>query len=73
VLEVCLNGDVACEAKEVDVYANCFVKRDRPLGSIETVSHKQERIMRFNHIPLIFSRGFFGKAPNNQIDGIASS
>jgi len=37
-VEVCYNGDFIQEAKKVDTYANCFVKRDRPSGSIEAIT-----------------------------------
>ncbi len=33
-LEVCHNGAFVQEARRVDTYANCFVKRDRPSSSI---------------------------------------
>lgn len=37
-VEVCHNGEFIQEAKKVDTYANCFVKRDRPSGSIEEIT-----------------------------------
>jgi putative transposase len=36
VVEVCHKDYFPSEAKKVDTYANCFVKRDRPSGSIQT-------------------------------------
>jgi hypothetical protein len=40
-IEVCHNGGFVQEAKRVDTYANCFVKRDRPSHSIKEVSKEQ--------------------------------
>lgn len=37
IIEVCHNGQFFQEAKLVDSYANCFVKRDRPSSSIKEV------------------------------------
>jgi transposase InsO family protein len=36
-IEVCHNNQFVQEAKLVDTYANCFVKRDRPSSTIEEV------------------------------------
>jgi putative transposase len=47
-IKVCHNGRFVQKAKLVDIYANCFVKRDRPSKTIEaldpekTVDHKRE-------------------------------
>lgn len=40
VIKVCHNGHFVQEAKLVDTYANCFVKRDRPSSSIKEVEPK---------------------------------
>ena len=37
-IEVCHNGQFVQEAKLVDAYANCFVKRDRPSRSIQEIA-----------------------------------
>jgi len=37
-LEVCHNGQFIQEARTVDTYANCFVKRDRPSNSITEIT-----------------------------------
>ena len=47
-IKVCHNGRFVQKAKLVDIYANCFVKRDRPSKTIEaldpekTIDHKRE-------------------------------
>jgi len=40
-IEVCHNGCSIQKAKLVDVYANCFVKRDRPSSTIAEADDKQ--------------------------------
>jgi len=40
-IEVCHHGSFVQEAKEVDTYANCFVKRDRPSGSVQMIDPQQ--------------------------------
>ena len=42
IIEVCLNSQFVQEAKLVDTYANCFVKRDRPSSSIEEVDISED-------------------------------
>ena len=37
IVEVCHNGQFVQKAKLVDIYANCFVKRDRPSCSMEQI------------------------------------
>ena len=41
-IEVCHNNQFVQEAKLVDTYANCFVKRDRPSSTIEKVEQDKE-------------------------------
>jgi len=41
-IEVCHNNQFVQEAKLVDTYANCFVKRDRPSSTIEEVEQNKE-------------------------------
>jgi hypothetical protein len=47
-IKVCHNGRFVQKAKLVDIYANCFVKRDRPSKTIEaldpekTIDHERE-------------------------------
>jgi len=41
IIEVCHNGAFIQEAKRVDTYANCFVKRDRPSRSIMEITEEQ--------------------------------
>lgn len=43
VVEVCHKDYFPLEAKKVDVYANCFVKRDRPSGSIESADREKTK------------------------------
>jgi hypothetical protein len=52
-IEVCHNGRHIQDAKLVDVYANCFVKRDRPSGSIQEADtdDSKERIHAGNGLP----------------------
>ena len=38
IIEVCHNGLFVQNAKLVDAYANCFVKRDRPSSSLQKIS-----------------------------------
>ncbi len=52
-IEVCHNGEFVHEAKEVDTYANCFVKRDRPSGSIQIKAQENERIETSDHPPFL--------------------
>jgi transposase InsO family protein len=40
VIKVCYNGQFVEEARLVDVYANCFVKRNRPSNDIEEVEQE---------------------------------
>ena len=40
VIKVCHNNRFVREARLVDVYANCFVKRNRPSSGIEEVEQK---------------------------------
>lgn len=40
-IEVCHNGRFIQQAKRVDTYANCFVKRDRPSSSLAEVTDEQ--------------------------------
>jgi hypothetical protein len=42
-IEVCHNNRFVQEAKRVDTYANCFVKRDRPSNSIEEANEEKTR------------------------------
>ncbi len=44
VVEVCHKDYFPSEAKKVDVYANCFVKRDRPSGSIQTAAEERKKV-----------------------------
>ena len=46
-IKVCHNGRFVQKAKWVDIYANCFVKRDRPSKTIETV--RQEKTGNRRH------------------------
>lgn len=39
-IEVCHNGRFIQQAKRVDTYANCFVKRDRPSSSLTEVTER---------------------------------
>jgi len=41
-VEVCHNGTVIQQARRVDTYANCFVKRDRPSSSIAITETTEE-------------------------------
>ncbi len=41
-IEVCHNNQFVQEAKLVDTYANCFVKRDRPSSTIEEVGQNKK-------------------------------
>ena len=41
-IEICHNNQFVQEAKLVDTYANCFVKRDRPSSTIEEVEQDKE-------------------------------
>lgn len=43
VIEVCHDNKFIQEAKLVDTYANCFVKRDRPSSTIEEVEPDEEK------------------------------
>jgi transposase InsO family protein len=43
IIEVCHNNQFVQEAKLVDTYANCFVKRDRPSSTIEEVEQDRNR------------------------------
>jgi putative transposase len=43
IIEVCHNNQFVQEAKLVDTYANCFVKRDRPSSTIEEVEQDQDK------------------------------
>ena len=40
-IEVCHNGRFIQQAKRVDTYANCFVKRDRPSSSLAEVAEEK--------------------------------
>lgn len=42
VIEVCHNSQFVQEAKLVDTYANCFVKRDRPSSTIEEIEQDED-------------------------------
>lgn len=42
VIEICQGGEFIGEAKEIDTYANCFVRRDRPSGSIQAMERHPE-------------------------------
>ena len=42
IIEVCHNSNFIQEAKLVDTYANCFVKRDRPSLTIEEVEQDKD-------------------------------
>lgn len=42
IIEVCHNNNFIQEAKLVDTYANCFVKRDRPSSTIEEVEQDKD-------------------------------
>lgn len=42
IIEVCHNNQFFQEAKLVDTYANCFVKRDRPSSTIEEVGQDKD-------------------------------
>jgi putative transposase len=56
-IKVCHNGRFIQKAKLVDIYANCFVKRDRPSKTIEALDPEntgdQEKMLRQ---PVNFSR-----------------
>jgi len=43
IIEVCHNNCFVHEAKRVDTYANCFVKRDRPSNSIKEINKEKTR------------------------------
>ena len=43
IIEVCHNNQFVQEAKLVDTYANCFVKRDRPSSTIEEVEQNKDK------------------------------
>jgi transposase InsO family protein len=43
IIEVCHNNQFVQEAKLVDTYANCFVKRDRPSSTIEEVEQDKDK------------------------------
>lgn len=52
IIEVCHNGQFIQEAKLVDVYANCFVKRDRPSSSIQEIAtDSEEQTCSKNDVP----------------------
>ncbi len=54
VIKVCHNGHFSHEAKLVDTYANCFVKRERPASAIEEVQQKdtdEKRPVKEENIP----------------------
>ncbi len=42
IIEVCHNNQFIQEAKLVDTYANCFVKRDRPSNTIKEVEKAKD-------------------------------
>ncbi len=43
IIEVCHNNQFIQEAKLVDTYANCFVKRDRPSNTIKEVKQNKDK------------------------------
>lgn len=53
VIEVCHKDFFPSEAKKVDTYANCFVKRDRPSGSIEAVTEEETNIKTKKNQPFM--------------------
>lgn len=60
IIEVCHNNKFIQEAKLVDTYANCFVRRDRPSSTIEAVErdkdkHSDKRIRTPKH-PVDYSK-----------------
>ena len=60
IIEVCYNNQFIQEAKLVDTYANCFVKRDRPSSTIEEVEqdkdkHRNKRLQTPKH-PVDYSK-----------------
>jgi transposase InsO family protein len=48
-IEVCHHNDFIQEAKEVDTYANCFVKRERPSGSIQLIDPNTAEVETKKH------------------------
>jgi hypothetical protein len=50
-IEVCHNGRFVQQAKRVDTYANCFVKRDRPSSSLAEVSKEQPAVQKAENKP----------------------
>jgi hypothetical protein len=50
-IEVCHNGRFIQQAKRVDTYANCFVKRDRPSSSLTEVTEKGQTAKRAGNKP----------------------
>ncbi len=59
-IEVCHNSQFVQEAKLVDTYANCFVKRDRPSSTIEEIKqdkdqHAEKRTKKPRH-PVDYSK-----------------
>lgn len=70
VVEVCHKNYFPSEAKKVDVYANCFVKRDRPSGSIQTADQEKERTEAAeNPPPQIRQPINFSKLANTKKEG----
>ena len=55
-IKVCHNGQFVQKAKLVDIYANCFVKRDRPSKTIETVHQKNDGKEQAPRQPVDFSK-----------------
>jgi putative transposase len=69
VVEVCHKDYFPLEAKKVDVYANCFVKRDRPSGSIQTAGEKKRAEATDDPQPKIRQPIDFTKLANTKREG----
>jgi transposase InsO family protein len=70
VVEVCHKDYFPLEAKKVDVYANCFVKRDRPSGSIESADAEKTKAETTDHAqPKIRQPIDFSKLANTKREG----
>jgi transposase InsO family protein len=50
-IEVCHKGRHVQHAQILDTYANCFVKRHRPSGTIQKVKDKAENVLKYPSLP----------------------
>jgi len=69
-VEVCHKDFFASDAKKVDTYANCFVKRDRPSGSIETIIQEKARSETEKNPPSVIHQPIdFSKLTDTKTEG----